>query len=128
MKFLNKCLIVFIFILNIIFIVHYFNVKVETSENSEISEIKSNCGRLPKESDIVFDGSTWQVLKTIDGNTLYLKNAYLDERGNKSIVITVLGEGIKMYDETIFCHIWSKGEIEPIVVEAVLVGGAKPKI
>ena len=124
MKFLNKCLIVIVFILNIIFVVHYFNVKVETSKVFQALEINSNCGRLPTKSDKVFDDSIWQVLRTIDGNTLYLRNAHLDERENKSIIITALGEGFKIYEETIFCHIWSDGEVEPIVVEASLVGGA----
>lgn len=107
---------------------HYFNVKVETLEVSQVLEIKSNCGGLPTESDKVFDGSIWQVLKTLDGNTLYLHNAHLDERENKSIIITALGKGFKIYDETIFCHIWSDGEVEPIVVEATLIGGAMNKV
>lgn len=97
-----------------IFIVIHFNV---ISENSLTFDSKENCGRFPITSDISFENGIWQVLRTPDGGFLYMMNAYLDTRRNKSVVINLVGKDFSTPLDNLFCQFWFEDEDEPIVIE-----------
>lgn len=113
MKTIQKYLLCFIFaiILSVLLLIN--NAKKSLPMDQHFVK----CGRFPKQTDIEFDNEMWQVHVNSDG-LLFLWNAYLDLRWNKSVVINAIGAGINLGPENFFCQYWFKNRDEPIVVQA----------
>jgi hypothetical protein len=88
------------------------SINIESNEKSA-----SKCGRFPKQSDIEYDNEMWQVLVNSDG-PLYLLNAYLDMRWNKSVVVNAIGAGLNQTAKNFYCQYWFEGREGPIVVQS----------
>lgn len=113
MKIIQKYLICLIVVT--LFVVYTFN---KTVANVNSISLSSKCGRYPKESDILIDNVMWQILKN-HKRVLYLMNAYLDLRWNKTVVINTIGAGLNLTADKIFCQYWFEDTEQPIVVQAL---------
>jgi hypothetical protein len=76
------------------------------------------CGRYPHSEDIFTDNLIWQVLETSFG-FVYLFNAYLDSRWDKTVVrVMVIGAEKNITNAKFFCQLWYDEKSPPFVVEA----------
>lgn len=94
-----------------------FAILFKTSINVKPIKAAPKCGRFPKQTDIDYDNEMWQVLINSDG-PLYLWNAYLDLRWNKSVVVNAIGAGLNQTAESFFCQYWYEARDDAIVVQA----------
>ena len=113
MKTIQKYLLCLTFAILFAIVVLFENAKEAVPTKHE----SVKCGRFPKPTDIEFDNEMWQVHVNSDG-LLFLWNAYLDLRWNKSVVINAIGAGINLGPENFFCQYWFKGRDDAIVVQA----------
>lgn len=91
--------------------------------NSELSTVKINNGRLPNKTELLVDNGSWQFLNISDGRLLYLMNAYLDVHISRTITIITFKRGINVTEQKIFCQLWMKDQVEPVIVNASFVKG-----
>jgi hypothetical protein len=112
MKTLQKYLISLVFLT--LFAIAFL---LKTSINVEPIKTVPKCGRYPKQIDIHYDNEMWQILYNPDGR-LFLWNAYLDLRWNRSVVINAIGAALNQTAENFFCQYWFEGKDDPIVVQA----------
>lgn len=114
MKFLLKCLASLGVALVLILEFHNYRTR---KKNSQIQ-----CGQFSNESDIERDNEFWQIFRTHDGIIFYLLNAYVDDRGNKSVAIIVMEIGSASDQRKFYCQFWMKDETDVVAVsEATLV-------
>lgn len=97
-----------------IFVFYGFTVIIGKENSISLSP---KCGQYPKTTDILNDNFMWQVLRNPNGN-LFLMNAYLDLRWNKTVVINAIGAALNLTVKNIFCQYWFENRNEPIVVQA----------
>jgi hypothetical protein len=81
-------------------------------------KLLNSCGRFPREENILIDNVIWQVLETSFG-FVYLLNAYLDTRWNKSIVrINAISPQLDIKNHKLYCQFWFDEKSQPMVMEA----------
>lgn len=95
--------------------IYLFNKTLVTVNSIGMS---SKCGRYPKDSEVPIDNMMWQILRNPSG-FLYLMNAYLDLRWNKTVVVNAIGAGLKLTVDKIFCQYWFEEQEQPIIVKAL---------
>lgn len=98
----------------------YFFDNEEQKDSLEKFDQNSCDAKIPKENEIIWDQSVWQILKTTYGSLRFF-NAYLDTRLNQSVV-RVNSNGPKIYiqNRDLFCQFWynSDKSTHPKVVKA----------
>ena len=127
---INKLLViglVVIFVLNLVSLIlnslTFFNHFESTKQRVELEiqeKISSkSCGRFPVDSDIIYDNVLWQILEMPNG-FMKLFNAYLDERGNKTVVrVNVHSHNLNITRDVIYCQFWFKDNKQPFVIRAL---------
>jgi hypothetical protein len=109
---INLCLFSITSTVFIMFFVESSNNKLTLRTNSTV------CGRFPKEQDITFDNTIWQVLE-IPRGFVKLMNAYLDERQNQTVVrINANSIPLNISQDNIYCQFWFDDETQPLIVKA----------
>jgi hypothetical protein len=74
------------------------------------------CGRYPRKSEISYDNEVWQLLETSNGS-VFLLNAYLDERWERKVVkINAIAPELSK-NERFFCQFWLDEATAPFVTE-----------
>lgn len=83
-----------------------------------LSEKKSCVTQQPSERKVFIHNMIWQVVETSKG-ILFLLNAYIDDRENKTIIrVNVNGIELNLTSDVIFCHLWFNGSSEAKTVRA----------
>lgn len=99
------------------FSLHYLML-VAVPNRVEKKLIEINCGKYPKEEDILIDNIVWQVLQMPQGFVKFL-NAYLDLREKKPVVrINANGMFLNISFDIIYCQFWYDGVVNPIITRA----------
>lgn len=90
-----------------------------TKNNESLHQQKrESCGRYPQQEHIFTDNIIWQVLETPHG-FIYLLNAYLDTRWNKTVVkVNLNSNPLNKTTHKLFCQFWFDEGSQPVVVQA----------
>lgn len=106
---------VFQFLIAIVIIETVSVLLNQISPNDELKKEKS-CSRFPRDEHIFTDNVIWQVLETPLG-FIYILNAYLDARWNRTIVRINVIAPANITKSKMFCQFWFDEDSQPIVVE-----------